>query len=98
MATKAEKYIPNSIQRMAQIVTQIASLQSGAATELAKYQQNGGATMDGIAEFDFTSYGLTQTEYTEGMADLATTHNSVGLSTILTGTAYSRVVKVGNGA
>ncbi len=96
--TKAEKFVSGSVQEMAGIVAQLAALQAKAAALLARYQQNGGGTMDGLAALDFTSYGLTLTEYTDGMTDLATTHNAVGLSTVLSGGAYSKVVKVANGA
>jgi hypothetical protein len=96
--TKADKFIPGSIQECAAITAAMGQLQARAATLLARYTQNGGATMDGIDAFDFSGNGLTKTEYTDAMTDLATTHNAVGLSTLLTGGAYSKVVKVGNGA
>jgi len=96
--TKAEKFIPASLNEMREVVNEIACVQSKAAKLLARYTMNGGSTMDGIGAFDFTAYGLTQTEYTEGLTDLATTHNTVGLSTLLSGGAYSKVVKLGNAA
>jgi len=96
--TKADKFIPGSIQECAAITAAMGQLQARAATLLARYTQNGGATMDGIDSFDFAGYGLTKLEYTDGMTDLATTHNAIGLSTILSGGGFSKVVKVGNGA
>ena len=98
MATMADKFVPVALQDCAEISRKLNLLQAAAVSLKARYAAAGGATMTGIDAFDFTAYGLTKDLFTAAMTDLGVAHNAVALSTIMSGTAYDAVVKVGNGA
>jgi hypothetical protein len=95
--TKAQIFVPHAISECAQIRAQIAALQAHAVELKSRYDALGGASMDGLSTYDFTTYGLTLTEFTDGMTDLSTAHNAVALSNILSAGAYNKVVKIGEG-
>lgn len=96
MATKAEKFIPQSITRAAEIVRKMADIQRDAQRLYEEFYQQGGATMAGIGTFDFAAYGITSSEYTDGMAALDAKVNGVGLTDLLSGRKLAALIKLAN--
>lgn len=96
--TKAELFTPQAIIRAIRIKNLLQQVQDESAALRADYVANGGDTMAGQDTYDFSGlYALTRTEFQEGMLDLVTTHNAIGLSTIMTGNGFAKVVKLSSG-
>lgn len=95
--TKAQEFVPSAMQQLQSIKAQMIALQSSAIALNKEYAQLGAAAMDGLAEFDFTPYNCTLTEFTAGMLDLAVAHNAVSLSTLHSAGAFDDVTNLAAG-
>lgn len=96
--TKAELFTPQAIERAVIIKRLLQQIQDQAAALRADYVACGGDAMAGQDIYNFADlYAITRTEFQEAMLDLVTTHNAVGLSTIMSGNAYNKVMKLANG-
>jgi hypothetical protein len=93
--TKAQKFVPFAVAKCLEIRTRISQLQEMALALKSDYNDEGGATMDGLAAFDFSAYATTLEEFTTGMTELSVPHNAVALSTVRSGGAFNAVTKIG---
>jgi hypothetical protein len=96
--TKAQLFVPQAIENRALAIKHLmVQLAQEAEALRFDYLACGGDTMDGLAAYDFGQYALTLTEFQEGMLDLATTHNSISLSGLISGGGFAKVLKLTSG-
>lgn len=93
--TKAEKFVPYALAKCLEIRQQVSRLQEMALALKSDYADEGGATMDGLAAYNFAGYAVTLEEFTTGMTELSVPHNAVALSTIRSGNSFNAVTKLG---